>query len=62
MLLLRGTPAALVGARLWYLVPHIAALPADDADRRRVEAVCVALTRPVWKDPSVLRRPRRQAP
>jgi len=30
MLLLRGTPAAFVGARRWYLVPHIAALPPDD--------------------------------
>lgn len=62
MLLLDGVPAALVGARRWYLAPDIAALPADDPDRRRVRAVCVVLTRPAWRDQSVLRRPRRQAP
>jgi hypothetical protein len=62
MLLLDGAPAALVGARRWYLAPDIAALPADDPDRRRVRAVCVALTNAAWKDPSVLLRPRRQAP
>jgi hypothetical protein len=62
MLLLNGAPAALVGARRWHLAPDIAALHADDPGRRRVRAVCVVLTNAAWKDPSVLRRPRPQAP
>ncbi len=44
MILLRGEPAAVVGARRWYLAPTIAELPADDPDRRRVTVVCLVLT------------------
>lgn len=43
MLILRGEPVALVGARRWYLAPHIEALPCDDRDRRGITALCLAL-------------------
>jgi len=44
MILLRGEPAAVVGARRWYLAPTIAKLPTDHPDRRRVTVVCLVLT------------------
>ncbi len=43
MLILRGEPVALVGARRWYLAPQIEALPRDDRDRRGITALCLAL-------------------
>ncbi len=44
MILLRGEPAAVVGARRWYLAPTIADLPTHHPDRRRVTVVCLVLT------------------
>ncbi len=44
MIMLRGEPAAAVGARRWYLVAAVAGLPADHPDRRRVTVVCMVLT------------------
>ncbi len=43
MLIRRGEPVAIVGARRWYLAPQIEALPRDDHDRRDITALCLAL-------------------
>jgi len=43
MLIRRGEPVAIVGARRWHLAPQIEALPRDDQDRRGITALCLAL-------------------
>lgn len=40
MLIQRGQPVAIVGARRWYLAPQIEALPRDAQDRRGIAALC----------------------
>ena len=45
MLIRRGEPVAIVGARRWYLAPQIEALPRDDHDRRAITSLCLALVR-----------------
>lgn len=55
MLILRGEPVALVGARRWYLAPQIEGLPRDDRDRRGITALCLALV----DDPRFVHLPSR---
>lgn len=53
MLILRGEPVAIVGARRWYLTPKTEAMPDDDRERRGITALCLALV----CDPRFVRLP-----